>query len=121
VNSGSWVGEYALQCGEQFPTSVGDLLTQLAEAMPVVLASRTGAGSVLAHTYDFPGSEADLLRRGPISAGFLDPLKARILLHQLLVAGLGQTAIRAMFTRAGGYAQPDQKGHNSTVQAVVRA
>jgi L-asparaginase len=103
------------------PTSVVDILTKLADAMPVVLASRTGAGSVLAHTYDFPGSEADLLRRGLISAGFLDPLKARILLRQLLVAGHDQTAVRATFAQAGGYAQPDQDGCTSGARAVARA
>lgn len=84
------------------PQRIVDTLTDLVERMPVVLASRTGAGSVLAQTYAFPGSESDLLGRGLISAGFLDPLKARILLHQLLTAGNDLATIRTVFAQAGG-------------------
>ena len=86
------------------PSRVVDTLTELADRMPVVLASRTGAGSVLAHTYAFPGSESDLLARGLIPAGFLDPLKARILLHHLLTTGHDPAEIRTVFAHAGGHA-----------------
>ncbi len=84
------------------PQRIVDILARLAERMPVVLASRTGAGSVLARTYAFPGSESDLLARGLIPAGFLDPLKARILLHQLLTTGQDTATIRTVFAQAGG-------------------
>ena len=76
-------------------------LGALAARVPVVIASRTGAGMVLAHTYSFPGSERDLRDRGLIGAGFLDPLKARILLHVLLASGSGREDIAAAFRAVG--------------------
>lgn len=81
-------------------------LERLAAHMPVVLASRTGAGPGLATTYGFPGSESDLLARGLIRAGFLDPFKARILLRTLLTTTGDRDTITAAFAVAGGYADP---------------
>lgn len=79
------------------PESWCPRLEALASVMPVVLASRIGTGPVLASTYSFTGSESDLLARGLISAGSLDPYKARLLLAAHLSAGTSRSDMAKSF------------------------
>lgn len=79
------------------PESYLPALDKLAQAVPVVLSSRAGVGVVHANTYGFAGSETDLLRRGLIRGGVLDPLKARILLQMLIMAGATRLEIEEAF------------------------
>jgi L-asparaginase len=84
------------------PSACVNTLSHLARRMPVILASRTGSGPVLTQTYGFPGSESDLLGKGLISAGTLDPVKARILLHLLLITDADRTEIAQRFGQESG-------------------
>jgi L-asparaginase len=83
--------------GGHVPAPVVPALENLAATCPVVLASRTGSGELLRETYGFPGSERDLLSRGLIPAGFMDGLKARILLSLLLASGADRDDVRRAF------------------------
>lgn len=86
------------------PAPLAPRLGELAERMPVVLASRTGAGPVLRGTYGFAGSETDLMGRGLIGAGLLDPYKARVLLCLLLANDVDRDGVAAAFGEFGGLA-----------------
>jgi L-asparaginase len=83
------------------PGRLAPVLGELATRIPVVLASRTGAGPVLTGTYGAIGSETDLLRRGLIGAGLLHPYRARVLLRLLLAAGADRDGIAAAFAQHG--------------------
>lgn len=69
------------------PARLVPVLSDLCLRIPVVLASRVGAGRICERTYGYPGSETDLLSRGLISAGALSGLKARVLLTLCLRSG----------------------------------
>lgn len=50
----------------------------LHSGIPIVLATRCLAGRVFEATYDMPGSETDLIRRGVVPAGMISGAKARL-------------------------------------------
>ncbi|MGH6834858.1 MAG: asparaginase [Methylocella sp.] len=74
-------------------------LARLAERIPVVFASRTGAGETLRGSYDYPGGEIDLIGGGLIPANALDARKARIALQLLLSNQADLPQVRTIFER----------------------
>lgn len=87
--------------GGHVPELLVERLTALSQRLPVVIASRTGAGPLLRRTYEGAGSEIALRAGGLIYAGRLPPLKARLLLDLLLRAGAGRATIAAVFDGCG--------------------
>ena len=79
------------------PSWTVEPIAALAARIPVVLASRVGAGEVFRGTYGYAGSESDLLGRGCIAAGYLDAMKARVLLALLLGEGADRARIAEAF------------------------
>ena len=69
--------------------------------IPVILATRQCAGTTAVASYDYPGSEMDCFRRGLIGAGYLSPIKARILLIVLTALGASQERIAQEFALRG--------------------
>jgi len=86
----------AMGCGH-LPEAIVAELEILAGKVPVVLASRVGTGELCRHTYGYAGGEIDLLRRGLIPAGSLNPLKARVLLSILLSSGADHARVMTTF------------------------
>jgi L-asparaginase len=87
--------------GGHVSDAVAPALARAAAIMPVVIASRTGAGETLQMSYAFAGSETDLTAAGMLFAGGLDAPKARLLLTFLLSTGVrDRAALADAFARA---------------------
>jgi L-asparaginase len=87
----------ALPGGGHIADSATTILERLAARMPVIFASRTGAGETLTRSYGYAGGEMDLIRRGLIPAAWLDGRKARVALAILLSGGASRADIVAFF------------------------
>ncbi|MBW3669932.1 MAG: asparaginase [Actinobacteria bacterium] len=74
--------------GGHWHPAAGARLAVLASRLPVVVTTRTANGPLFRATYDFPGSERDLLRAGVLFADGLDGAKARVLVALALSAGI---------------------------------
>lgn len=84
------------------PARLAEAVGGLAAQVPVVFASRTGAGPTGRAIYGYPGAEVDLLARGAIGAGWLSPVKARLLLWALALDGpADRTTVVAAFDVRG--------------------
>jgi L-asparaginase len=70
------------------PTILEAIDEAVAAGVPVVVASRCSAGRNFTGTYDVPGGEADLTRRGAVFSGYVSGVKARIRLMVGLQLGL---------------------------------
>lgn len=96
--------------GGHVPAWWAEPLLDAAKRLPVVLASRTGCGTLLSSTYGFVGSESQLLAGGLISAGSLTGVKARVLLSIALLTGADDAALRQLLeaTSQPDHARPTQ-------------
>ena len=68
-------------------------LRVIAKKLPVVICSRTGAGSTASQTYGYVGGEIDLQDMGALLGKWLCPRKARLLLWAVLSNQLSTSAI----------------------------
>jgi L-asparaginase len=86
--------------GGHVPSWIVPALAEVAERIPVVIASRTNSGEGLRSTYAYPGSEIDLISRGLVGAVSLDTAHATVLLRLLLMAGVEAAALGRCFEEA---------------------
>lgn len=85
----------AAGAGNTHPDLLRAAVDAMANGIPVVLVSRTGAGRV-GPIYGFPGGGLRWARAGAILAGTLTPVQARVALALGLGAGLGRDALAVL-------------------------
>ncbi len=73
-----------------------DALVEAAESIPVIMCSRTGAGSTTRSVYGYKGAEIDLQEHGILMGGWLCPRKARLLLSAAIWNGLEHEALTGL-------------------------
>lgn len=76
--------------------SLRDALVTAVAQVPVIMCSRTGAGSTTTAVYGYKGAEIDLQQHGILMGGWLCPRKARLLLAAALWNGLGRDALASL-------------------------
>jgi len=81
--------------------TAADVVGEAVTRVPVVVATRTGAGRTATRTYGYPGAEVDLLERGVVMAGALSARKARLLLWVLLGGAADRARIAHEFAVRG--------------------
>jgi L-asparaginase len=77
------------------PTILDGIDEAIASGIPVIVASRCAAGRNFTGTYDVPGGEADLARRGVVFAGYNSGIKARVRLIVGLQLGMSAAEVFA--------------------------
>jgi len=86
--------------GGHVPSRLMDTIAKVARTIPVVIASRTGAGEGLIRTYGYPGSEVDWIKAGAISSLGLGPSQAAVLLSLLLSQEVQEPRLQQAFADA---------------------
>jgi L-asparaginase len=81
------------------PPGVLAALREAAARVPVVLTCRPVRPSMLVETYGFEGAERDLRSSGALTAPFLSPAAARMVLLCCLGAGLDRDRMAAVLSR----------------------
>lgn len=70
-----------------------DALVKAVKAVPIIICSRTGSGATTVTTYGYTGSEIDLQKHGCFMGGWLNSIKARMLLLAAVWNGYSRAAL----------------------------